>query len=807
MSRPVHTTSLNRPLTCMVVALLFMAMIACNSPSAPVYRSQAKLPQPAAHRVFIEEGARSMVGVPEVILPSFETAAERLNSAKNDAADDFRAANKIWYAQTQGLKEGQFRPFGEWEEMQGVWTTYSNGMPGSKAVRRMFAEQTINFIRHSKPQVKAYIIVNNKTVGNDFLKAVDQYGITEKEKEFVTIVTMPNQTIWHIDYGPFPMIERKTGKVVLTDFVYYKPRQVDDAIPTRIGRDFYKDASVYRMPFPFEGGNIQTDGEGTCLTSFRALKNTGFSELKVRNLLKKYMACKKTLIVQDISDDGTGHIDMFFKWVNTNEVMFGKYEDTITLDYDGDGKKETLPLPGSVAKDYQSTFKLNQKRMEDNVKLFESTTAENGKKYKVHRLSMMTRFKDSYGNLPRTFINSTFTNGVNVYPSYTPKSCRAPAGATCKQDSDCGDDEHCGAGKCTAGPVLTGCDELLKCASGLECVEDPLKKAIIASVQAQWEEAMPGWKHVGLRADTIALWSGAIHCITRTIPQGEFLKTESDGICQSGTCGCSKGGMASTCSSDAECFGPAWVCDCQICKGKCKGSNKNCTDDADCSDATDVAKIEVGSCVIDPKQTCPGQSNNGGSSCGSLSYEGYCDGKTLKFCSSSGGGAKQLSCPSCCGWSKDSNAFDCLNSSQCGTCIPECEKAGDKGCGIQDKHNWECVDEGGCLKRKWTYCGAKSQCKAGVCEEEAEKLCPTEDAGSQEPDGGAAGSDTGVSDKPDVPAAIDSGSAGGTADVSSGGSGKSDGGCTAAPTSQSNGLLVLLMAALALVMYRRRETV
>ena len=95
MSRPTHTTSLNRLLTLMVSGILLMALVACNSPSAPIYRAQAKLPQPAAHRVFIEEGARSMVGVPEVILPSFETAAERLNSAKNDAADDYRAANKI----------------------------------------------------------------------------------------------------------------------------------------------------------------------------------------------------------------------------------------------------------------------------------------------------------------------------------------------------------------------------------------------------------------------------------------------------------------------------------------------------------------------------------------------------------------------------------------------------------------------------------------------------------------------------------------------------------------------------------------
>ena len=99
--------------------------------------------------------------MPQVILPAFETAAERLDPAKSDAADNYRVAHKGWYAQTEGLKSGEYRPFGEWEEMQAVWTTYTNGMPSSKAVRRMFAEQTINFIRYSTPKVKANVIVSN----------------------------------------------------------------------------------------------------------------------------------------------------------------------------------------------------------------------------------------------------------------------------------------------------------------------------------------------------------------------------------------------------------------------------------------------------------------------------------------------------------------------------------------------------------------------------------------------------------------------------------------------------------------------
>ncbi len=811
MRRPV-ARDLTLTLTC--VAATF-AMVACHGPAEPSYAPAQVLKSraqtlPHAKIVHIEEGQALVPGQQQVVLPAFETAAERLNTAKNDAADDFRATNAKWFAQTEPLEPGRFRPFGEWEEMQAVWTTYSNGMPGSKPVRRMFAEQTINFIRHSTPKVKAHVIVNNSTVGDDFLKALDEYGIKKEEKEYVVIVVMPNQTIWHIDYGPFPIIEKKTGNVAFTDFIYYQPRQIDDAIPTRIGRDFYKDATTYRMPFPFEGGNIQADGKGMCLTSFRALKNTGFSALKVRNQLKNYMACEKTLIVQDISDDGTGHIDMFFKWVAEDEVMFGKYENSITLDYDGDGKDETIEMPGLVASDYASTFKLNQKRMDDNAALFAAETAANGKKFTVHRLSMMTRFKDSYGNLPRTFINSTFTNGVNVYPSYTDTSCQDPTGATCIKDADCASGEHCGAGRCTAGPVLVGCDELLTCKSGQKCVDDPLKKAIIAQVQSQWEKAMPKWKHVGLRADTIALWSGAIHCITRTIPSGTFAKTVKDGVCLSGKCGCSEDGMTGACQKDSDCFGPKWLCNCQVCKGTCKGSDKGCTDDADCASGDKLSDVVKGSCIMDPNQACKGQSagGGGGGSCGSLSYEGYCDGKLLKFCNNAGD-AKQISCPSCCGWNKDVNQFDCLNSNMCEKCVPECAQAGEKGCSAKDSHAWECVDDGGCLKRKWTYCEDDGICDNGACTKPEPKVCPKEetDAGSSSGggDGGGTTTDAGVATDSGTAGTLDGGGGASSGGTSNGGSGDS-GGCSAAPRTANGaaGWLLVLLAMGGLVL-RRRE--
>lgn len=689
------------------------------------------------------ESSKSQLG-----LPAFETAAERANRGLFDQYDDYRIAHKEWYARTEPPPPGKFRAMAEWEPMAEVWTTYSTYMmqTASKPIRRMFAEQTQAFAKVGKVRV----IVSGLTEQSDFVAACKAVGMTQQEIDAqVSFAVLPNNAIWHIDYGAFPLVDQQDGHLALLDFVYYKNRVLDDAVPTRLAQEYYTNLTTYRMPFAFEGGNFQADGLGNCTTSNRALKNTGYSELKVKNILKAYAGCNQVLIMKDITDDGTGHIDMFFKWLGPDAVMIGKYEDTLTLDYDGDGVQETITMPDKLAQEnspdfgvpYKQIWAENKQRMDDNAALWAATTAPTGKKYTVHRLSMMTRFKDQYGDLPRTFINSTLFNQINVFPSYTTKSCRNPFGKACKQVSDCAAGQQCAAGKCTAVETVAGCDELLACDSGLECATDPLKVALVAQVQQQWQAALPSHTHIGLRADTIALQSGAIHCITRTIPAKPLAKTLPDGLCVQGTCGCVSGGANASCTDSAQCWGPAWKCSCNICQGKC-ASGKACTDDADCS--ADGVNVTADACAIDPAQGCYGQaaSSGGNGGCGAVSFEGACDGAKLSYCD---GGLQTQSCSGCCGWDKANNYFNCLTGSACSGCVDECT-AGQGGCSSQQTHAWTCVQKNGCNKRVYSLCSvgcdaAVGKCKAGGSGKIVQE-CPAApvDAGSTDAsaDGGGA---------------------------------------------------------------------
>ena len=45
-----------------------------------------------------------------------------------------------------------------------------------------------------------------------------------------------------------------------------------------------------------------------------------------------YLGCTDLVVMKDITDDGTGHIDMFFKLVNPNLAVIGEYKAPYVTD-------------------------------------------------------------------------------------------------------------------------------------------------------------------------------------------------------------------------------------------------------------------------------------------------------------------------------------------------------------------------------------------------------------------------------------------------------------------------------------------
>src|SRR5690606_23990783 len=105
--------------------------------------------------------------------------------------------------------------------------------------------------------------------------------------------------------------------------------------------------TTYRMPLSTEGGTFQATTDGVCFTGNRQLYYMSCEEpggcdesihsmplaqvqthplaLEMEATLRQYTGCQDLIITHSVTDDGTGHIDMYMKVLDDDRVLMGEY--------------------------------------------------------------------------------------------------------------------------------------------------------------------------------------------------------------------------------------------------------------------------------------------------------------------------------------------------------------------------------------------------------------------------------------------------------------------------------------------------
>ena len=499
----------------------------------------------------------------DILLPAHQLPSEMLKPGKADASFDYKAGNPQWFAITEPPAAGTYRALVEWEPQAFLLTSYSNGIEQAPGVAQTLSEIVSETALTAGTQVG--IVLKNPTTKNDLINRIKANGMTDASiEEYVDFIEMDHDTIWHIDFGPVPLVNNADGAIAFSDFRYYPGRHLDDSLPTKLGNKY--GINTFRMPMDTEGGNFQADGLGNCFFGERGLQYAGMTKAELDQVWGDYLGCTAVHILKDITNDGTGHIDMFFKLSAETTSIMGDYD--------------TQFLGGALT----SVQAENKTRMDENTAMLEGVLG--------HTVLRMPFPQDGidpeYGPTPRTFLNSTLVNNVNLWPIYTTD-----------------------------------------------------KVAEAAALQV-WETALPDYTHVGIISDAISLWSGAIHCVTRTVPVGPMTKWIADGECNpTGTCDAPLGGYTGECNATIPCSGPEWLCpcfdcsleNCQLpegadsCEGYCGAQNPaGCYCDELCS--------QYGDCCSDYEEICGGGGQTGGGQTGGgqtgggdASCVGYCGGQ------------------------------------------------------------------------------------------------------------------------------------------------------------------------------------
>lgn len=155
---------------------------------------------------------------------------------------------------------------------------------------------------------------------------------------------------------------------------------------------------AFEFPFVLEGGSVEVDGEGTCLTSEQCLlnpnRNPGLSREDLEARLKEALGVSKVLWVRDglLNDHTDGHIDTIARFSAPGVVLCAEPSGA------DDPNFEVL---NQIAGD------------------LESMTDARGRKLRVVRVPSPGRVRDEDGSImPASYLNFYIGNSTVVVPTY-----------------------------------------------------------------------------------------------------------------------------------------------------------------------------------------------------------------------------------------------------------------------------------------------------------------------------------------------------------------------------------------------------
>lgn len=154
--------------------------------------------------------------------------------------------------------------------------------------------------------------------------AVDELLSAGANMRRVRFVHVPVQSMWMRDYGPI-VARRADGRLYVVD-AQYPHLGADDKVPSLLAPRLWHQPSV-KVPMIIEGGNLLSNGRGTCVVTEEAIANDmyRYPATRVHTVLRRHFGCMNTVVVPPLPGEATGHVDMFVALTGPWSAIVGRY--------------------------------------------------------------------------------------------------------------------------------------------------------------------------------------------------------------------------------------------------------------------------------------------------------------------------------------------------------------------------------------------------------------------------------------------------------------------------------------------------
>jgi agmatine deiminase len=207
-------------------------------------------------------------------------------------------------------------------------------------------------------------------------EAAERIARAGARMENVELIEIPTVDVWMRDYGPTFVTREGAAPLAFNDWIFngwgnkYESYVDDDGVAKAIARRLK--IPVFAHDVVLEGGSIEVNGAGACLTTEQCLlnpnRNPHLSRGEIESLLKDALGVENVLWLSDgiIGDDTDGHIDDIARFVDAKTIVCAVEDDPRDENYqplqenyerlqgakDRSGAKievVPLPMPGKVA--------------------------------------------------------------------------------------------------------------------------------------------------------------------------------------------------------------------------------------------------------------------------------------------------------------------------------------------------------------------------------------------------------------------------------------------------------------------------
>ncbi len=200
---------------------------------------------------------------------------------------------------------------GEFDQLRGIFITWVYGSYNT-IYRQIVAE--VGEIS------QVYIVAGSVSEQNNIISYLQSHNVS---LDSVSFYIWPRNSVWMRDYGPWFMRKQDNSEGIV-DFIYNRPRPLDDTIPWRIGQSW--SIPVYGSPLEHAGGNFMTDGLGTGFASTLIHEeNLAYTPAEIDSFMLAYSGLEQFIVLPRINIEYTGHIDLWTKILNDTLVMVGEY--------------------------------------------------------------------------------------------------------------------------------------------------------------------------------------------------------------------------------------------------------------------------------------------------------------------------------------------------------------------------------------------------------------------------------------------------------------------------------------------------